>query len=350
MSLTNKLSGQNVQDVLTTAGLACIAIAILRPLALRYNILLDVPFGRKQHHAPIPCIGGIGIVAALLAGLALGTATVFHSQPGFFMGLLGIFVLGIADDRHDLSPKMKLLLEVPLILIALWSFPSFLFFEETLSLPILISKASGLGCATFLLLGFLNALNMTDGIDGLAGFISLFHAAMCAGLAISFGQSDIAAVALGLVGALIGFLLFNFRTPFGLKALVFLGDAGSMVLGFTLAWLSLSLTQHGLPEGLVLWLMSYPTFDSVSTALRRMMKGKNPMEGDRTHLHHLLPGIGLSSVTTVMVIGVISASLTAFGFWLWHCQASNLSLIGAWFLAGAIYVVTTIFLEAKVTE
>jgi len=153
-----------------------------------------------------------------------------------------------------------------------------------------------------------------------------------------------------LVGAITGFLALNFRTPFGKKALVFLGDAGSMSLGFSLGWLGLSLTQHGLPEVMVLWLMSYPAFDSVSTALRRVMKGKNPMHGDRTHLHHMLPDLGLGNAHTVGVIGLTSAGLTTFGFWLWHAQASFLTLLWAWVLTGALYVVTTIFIESKVTK
>lgn len=337
-------------NVIYFTALACLFIQLSRMLALRHNVLLDVPNGRKQHHAATPCTGGVGIVIAALAGVALQQASVFQQEPWYFLGLGAIFVLGVLDDLMDLSPKTKLLVELPLISTVLLFFSQYPSFESEHLLPIFWAKWFGVGFAIFLMLGFINALNMTDGVDGLAGFLSLYYAAVCAGLAAALEQTVITYLALGLVGSLIGFLLFNFRTPFGRKALVFLGDSGSMALGFALGWLGLALTQHGLPEVLVLWLMSYPAFDSVSTALRRVMKGKNPMHGDRTHLHHLLPELGFSSAHTVTLIGIVSAGLTTFGFWLWHCQVSSLALFWAWGLTGAFYVVLTIFIESKVTK
>jgi UDP-N-acetylmuramyl pentapeptide phosphotransferase/UDP-N-acetylglucosamine-1-phosphate transferase len=230
-----------VLNVIYFTALACLFIQLSRMLALRHNVLLDVPNGRKQHHAATPCTGGVGIVIAALAGVALQQASVFQQEPWYFLGLGAIFVLGVLDDLMGLSPKTKLLVELPLISTVLLFFSQYPSFESEHLLPIFWAKWFGVGFAIFLMLGFINALNMTDGVDGLAGFLSLYYAAVCAGLAAALEQTVITYLALGLVGSLIGFLLFNFRTPFGRKALVFLGDSGSMALGFALGWLGLAL-------------------------------------------------------------------------------------------------------------
>lgn len=338
-----------MNQVITFAVLSLLAIQAFRVLAVRYGVLLDNPSGRKQHFSPTPCVGGLGVIVAVLGG-ALASGQSLTDAPLFYIGLTGILILGLADDLLDLSPKVKLLIEAPLVAGALLMFARYPEFGTSAFLTVSLAKAFGLCFAIFLMLGFINALNMTDGIDGLAGSLSLYFALIVAGFTLKLNHPTLTWISLSLVGALAGFLLLNFRTPFGQRAAVFLGDAGSMALGFTLGWLALSLAQNGMPEELVLWFMSYPAFDAVSTAVRRVLKGHNPMEGDRTHMHHMLPEMGLSNTHTVLAIVTISALFTALGVFLWHSQVPPLALTAIWLATGAAYVICSMFIEKQVTK
>lgn len=333
-------------QVTISALVSIAAILAFRGLALHYDFLVDHPTGRKQHACPTACVGGLGLMLATLV-IAGFTTSLLQQAPWFFVAMSGLLILGLVDDLMDLAPRIKLLIETPLVVMAMLAISDHLDFGAGAVFDLSIAKTIGFAFGTFIVMGYINALNMADGIDGLAGGLALYFAVVIAGFAVALQDSALAGFSLSLVGAVLGFLVLNFRSIFGQRALVFMGDAGAMSLGFALGWLSLALAQRGMPEELVLWLMSYPAFDAVSTAIRRMLKKRSPFKADRTHMHHLLPRLGFSDTQTVLLIVISSALMSGLGVLLWLLQFPSLLVTACWLFAGVAYVFCSMFIEKQ---
>src|SRR5690606_8015318 len=180
--------------------------------------------------------------------------------------------------------------------------------------------------------GVVNALNMSDGADGLAGGLA-FVATGWFALALAFvaGSHPEAAallpVACALAGALAGFLLMNLRTPWRAKAAIFMGDGGSMMLGFILGWLAVRTTsafgEAGPAPVVALWILAVPLADTISCMLRRIASGATPMSPDHRHLHHLLPAMGLSIRRSVAIILAAAALLGGLGILGWRLGVAD---------------------------
>jgi len=168
----------------------------------------------------------------------------------------------------------------------------------------------------FATVGMINSLNMIDGIDGLSGSVSLVSLLLIALVAFSAGEVGYTLLALGLAGGVVGFLVFNLRFLSQQRARVFMGDNGSMLLGFLFAWMLTALTQG--PERAItpvtaLWLFAVPLMDTVGVMLRRVWLGKSPFRPDRHHLHHLFIRAGWRVQETVFAIALIQLGLGAVG-------------------------------------
>lgn len=161
---------------------------------------------------------------------------------------------------------------------------------------------------TILALTFMvNAVNMMDGMDGLSGGVAFLALIGLLLIAVSEGGFPLASTILLFASALAAFLLFNLRFPWRSGAIVFLGDSGSMVLGFVLAWFAISLA--GEPSGgvapiTVAWVLIIPAADSLAVIFRRIRRGRSPLAPDRTHLHHILLRAGFSVRQAWLVIMV----------------------------------------------
>lgn len=164
----------------------------------------------------------------------------------------------------------------------------------------------------FALVGVMNAMNMADGLDGLAGALALAAclnfgaAASLAGHAPEFAAISIAA------GAAVGFLLFNSRSPWRARAAVFMGDTGSLLLGLLLAWFAVRLAiaeRPALAPIAAVWIVALPIGDTVTIMLRRLLRGKSPFSADREHLHHILLALGLSAGQAVAALFALSCAL-----------------------------------------
>lgn len=287
-----------------------LAIPPIVSLIKRYK-LYDMPNGRKEHKSPVPTMGGIAIVAGMIASLMFWFP--FDNELGqvcFFFSITALFGLGIMDDLRDLPAKYKFVVQIALgLLIALsgiriTSFDG-LFGITDLSLPAQYSFT------ILAIVGITNAFNLIDGIDGLAGglaFMSLVTVGMFLTLS---GDANTALIAFALAGAVFAFLYFNFN-----PAKIFMGDTGSLILGFVIAVLCIRLLQVNvsaanpvLPHApvFVLGIVLIPVFDTLRVFAIRIWKGGSPFEADKTHIHHLVTNQGFSHVLASRLIYFVHA-------------------------------------------
>ena len=289
-----------------TAFLATIfAIVVLKPIANKVG-LLDIPGGRKDHEAATPLMGGIAIYIGLLVGILMLPRATWMAYSSFLTGGFLILAVGVLDDMHDISARIRLLAQlVGLAIMVFWGEVQLhhlgpLFGKGPLTLSWLAIPLTLFGAATVI-----NSMNMMDGIDGLAGSISLLMLTSLFGIAFVSGL-PLEAYILGLViAALVGFLIFNFPLWASKKASVFMGDAGSTLIGFILAWFTIYLSQQ--PQSIaspaiMLWIVAVPIMDLALVFLKRLRHGRSPFKPGNEHLYCVLLSKGLSRVQSTWVI------------------------------------------------
>lgn len=303
--------------------LTTLVIGILVSLARRYDWLLDHPDERKNHRHVTPLVGGVGIAAVLIPFM---TVFGFDQQVAYLLLGTGVLVLvGVLDDFFNLPAIIRLAIQFLLaVIVVIWGGVQVenlgvIFGHEPQGLGLLSVPFSVL-CIVFMI----NALNMLDGMDGLAGLTALVSVISLGLLGIFASMPGYAEWQFMMAAALCGFLVFNLRHPLLKQAKAFLGDSGSMVLGFWLAWSAMTLAQNSggvvAPITIALVLI-FPAADTLAVFLRRGMRGQNPMVADRGHLHHVLLHSGFT-VSQALVI-LISTHL------IWILLAFGLHLIGA---------------------
>jgi UDP-GlcNAc:undecaprenyl-phosphate/decaprenyl-phosphate GlcNAc-1-phosphate transferase len=276
---------------------------VCRPLANRFG-WLDHPGGIKVHEAPTPLIGGpaiyLGIVLAIAyAGSALG---VNH----LLLDIFPLLLLGLVDDIWKLRPSSRLIIQVAVVAHMILAHQG-----TILSLGNLLGTGNiqlgflAIPFTLFALVGLINAINLSDGMDGLAAGYSFVALALMAAVAYTLGATGLLttlAICLGAIGA---FLIFNLRHPWRARASIFLGDSGSLLLGMVLGIAAYKITQRPgahMPPVVALWLLALPLMDTVAIMIRRMARGQSPLKGDRQHLHHLLTDAGFSHGQGVAVL------------------------------------------------
>ncbi|WP_291992953.1 MraY family glycosyltransferase [Candidatus Accumulibacter sp. ACC003] len=298
------------------------AIRLAMAAASRLGIM-DQPGGHKLHEVSTPFVGGIGIIAVLLSLFVLidplFSSFVLMPLWGLMVGALALFLTGLADDIWQLSFKLRFVVQALAALVMIFfggvklaSFgellPGVSFDLGLLAVPLTI----------FATVGLINALNMTDGIDGLSGSASLVSLALTGVVAGLAGRANYVVLIVALMGGVVGFLYYNLRYPGNARARVFLGDNGSMVLGFVLAWLFIALSQGVSPAMTpvtALWLFAMPLMDTVGVMLRRMWLGKSPFRADRHHFHHLFvrAGYRVCDIVALAAFGQLVFGLVGVG-------------------------------------
>ena len=290
--------------------ISVVVVIITMPLARRIG-LLAFPGEHRIHSDPIPLVGGPAIFLAVWGGWLFTGQSI---PLGLFTASVLVFIFGMLDDKWNLPYFVRFMVQITAILILvyidgmrLWQLGG-LVSEEFVQLG-----RYSLALTIFAAVGVINAVNMIDGIDGLAaGLVIVCLAGLSLILNIS-GQWDPFPVL--VIGALLGFMVFNFRVVSARPAKIFLGDSGSTLLGLWVAWLLITHTQtydSVLKPAYALWLLFIPLFDTVGVMLRRMIHRKSPFKADRTHTHHYLQALGLNNkaVTLVLiVIGLMAACL-----------------------------------------
>lgn len=285
---------------------------ILRPLAIRLD-LLDKPGGRKRHTGDIPLIGGIAIVFGFLVGLLTLSTSLINLRP-YLLGLMILLVIGVLDDLHELTPKARLAAQLLVAIIAMtWG--------QTLLSNIghigLSGASHQLGWFAWVftgiaIIGTINALNMLDGVDGQAAGVSLIALLTMLYLASNAHLTPEAMVMLLLSSATLAFACVNVPWWPKRRASAFMGDAGSMVLGFTLVYFALHLSQiptQAFMPAAILWILIVPVSDIVYVTITRLLKKRSPLAAGRDHIHHLCLAYGFSPRQTLL----LSLLLALFG-------------------------------------
>jgi UDP-N-acetylmuramyl pentapeptide phosphotransferase/UDP-N-acetylglucosamine-1-phosphate transferase len=292
------------------------AIPVIIKLAKKYS-LYDMPNERKEHSIPVPTMGGIAVVAGMMTALVLWLP--FHyetEQICFFFAIIVLFSLGIMDDLKDLPARYKFIIQAGLATLMALSGIRITSFEGLFGIYDLPVAAQ----YTFTLLtivGITNAFNLIDGIDGLAGGLGFMSLATLGIFLTMNGDITSALIAFSLAGGVVAFLYFNFN-----PARIFLGDTGSLVLGFSIAVLCIRLMQVNtlttLPHAplFILSVVFIPVFDTIRVFATRIWKGKSPFQADKTHIHHLLTNAGFSHVFATRLICSLHGFILLEVYWL----------------------------------
>lgn len=277
--------------------------------------LVDRPNYRKRHQGLIPLVGGISV----FAGICFTFLITDYYIPNFRLYLLcaGVLVfVGALDDRFDISVKIRAVVQACVAAIMMGF--------AGLSLHnlghIFGPWEMGLGPFGYLVTLFavwaaINAFNMVDGIDGLLGGLSCVSFGAMGILLYLGGHMNLALWCFAMIAATLPYILLNLGV-FGKRFKVFMGDAGSTMIGFTAIWILIQTTQgkqHPINPVTALWIIAIPLIDMIAIMYRRLHKGMSPFSPDRQHIHHLMMRAGFTSRQAFVLITLAAALLAAVG-------------------------------------
>ena len=306
------------------SAISCaVAIKLLTPFAININ-LVDKPNQRKRHIGNVPLVGGISIFIAVLIGL-LTTQIDINQQKNLLLAMIIVVSVGVIDDHQDLSAKSRVFMHIVAVLAVVvldnvilnslgWVF----------GLNEFKLHAWAVFFTVFAVIGVMNAINMSDGIDGLSGSLSFVALLFIAYFSYIGGNTSYLMIALLICSTLVPFLLFNLGV-FGKSRKVFMGDAGTTLLGLVIAILLIALSQGSsaaFRPVTALWLLAVPLIDTFAIMLRRIIKGQSSFKPDREHLHHLFIRAGIGDRTALMIIVALSFIMAFLGSWM---QISNVA-------------------------
>ncbi len=287
----------------------------LKPIAIRLE-LVDNPGGRKRHLGQIPLIGGI----AMFLGFAFALLTLDISLApyrGFIAACTLLIVVGVLDDLHELSARTRLYAQVGAsFIMVFWSGVYLKSIGNVFATGNIAMGFLAIPFTVFSTVAAINAVNMVDGMDGVAGglcliefcFISLF-------LFLSGHVHDIQLVGI-LISAVLAFLCLNFPWSKTKKARVFMGDSGSMLLGFTITWFLIKFSQspyQSFHPVIILWILAVPVFDIITMTFRRLIRRQSPATATRDHIHHVLASTGLSHRACSLLIYLFALVMGSIG-------------------------------------
>lgn len=286
-------------------GISIAVIPVISPLA-EYLGLIDQPDQvRKVHLEPIPRIGGWGVALGALVPLIF-LVEIDPLVQSYVVGSLALLVFGTWDDAHEAQHYTKFLGQF--IAVGVVVFHGGLWIEQ---LPFFgidsISPWIGMPFTFFAIVGMINALNTSDGLDGLAAGESLLTLIVIVFLAYIAEGTNAVIISMATIGGILGFLRYNTH-----PARVFMGDAGSQFVGFTLGFLAVLLTQRvhpSLSPAITLLFLGLPIIDIIATMVVRTMRGQSLFHADRNHIHHRLLVLGFKHYETVIIIYLIQAVL-----------------------------------------
>lgn len=286
--------------------LTAFLVPLVKLLAIRVGAV-DQPSARKVHAKAMPRMGGLAIYAAFWISAFLAVP-ITRSLLGMFLGATMLVFVGIVDDVTDMPPKLKLLGQIISAGLVVASGPRIEFMTNFLDNKMLSLEWLSIPVTVIWIVAIINAVNLIDGLDGLAAGVSAIAAATMA--IVSWQNGDVISILLGsiLCACCIGFLFYNFN-----PASVFMGDTGSMFLGYTLAVISTQGASKGITFVSVfipILVLGVPIFDTLFAIIRRAVAGKPIFEADKAHLHHCLLRYGFSHRNTVLLIYAVSVTLS----------------------------------------
>lgn len=301
--------------IISAFFLALILLVVMTPVAHQLG-LVDVPNRRKQHEGIIPLTGGLAIYLSVFLSSYLTDKWLDNSRL-FFTASAFIVILGVLDDKFNLSPRGRLICQFLVAVIMALIAQNHIYD---------LGNLFGFGSVNLTWLGHLftlvcvvgviNAFNMIDGIDGLAGGMSLVTLVMVLLLSLVNQNHYAIMTPIIMIAAIIPFLAFNLSWK-GFKGnKIFMGDSGSMFLGLTIVWLLVDFTQTQNPvlrPITAVWLIGLPLMDMAAVMYRRARKGQSMLRADRFHLHNIFMKAGLSSRSALIAILLLACSISSIG-------------------------------------
>lgn len=303
--------------LITAVILSYLLLKCLKPLA-ELSGLVDMPNGRKKHSGTIPLIGGISVYLSasvvMLIWFNTNIELLIYLACSFFM-----VAVGTLDDKYDLSVRIRVIAQLAIAAVMIFGTGSYIYdLGDILAIGNVNLGVLGIPFTFFAVLVAINAFNMIDGIDGLLGLLSMNFFASVFLLLILSSNLELIAYPLVLFFSLIPYMFFNLSTNQRSERKVFMGDAGSMFIGFSIIWMLVTGTQgesSTFRPITALWIIALPLMDMLAIVIRRVKKKQSPFKPDREHLHHICMRIGLSDRQALLVIGFISILLSSIGIY-----------------------------------
>ncbi|EKN68562.1 MraY family glycosyltransferase [Schinkia azotoformans] len=327
--------------LLITAIVCFLASVALTPLVKKFAIYIgavDKPNQRKVHQRVMPRLGGLAIFISMVIGFAI--AQPFDDDIATWPILLGatiIVITGVFDDRFEISPKVKLLGQILAAGVVIYGGVQ----VESINLPLFEATIEfGIFTIPFTLLwivGITNAINLIDGLDGLAAGVSSIVLITISAMAMVMGNTFVVVMGTILLASTLGFLIYNFH-----PAKIFMGDTGALLLGFMISVFSIlgfkSITVYSLILPIII--LGVPISDTLFAIIRRIVNKKPLSAPDKSHLHHCLLRLGFSHRQTVLIIYAMSAFFAIAAVML-----SNSTLWGATLIIAVVLLVTQLVAE-----
>lgn len=305
-----------------------VTMVLIPPLmrsAVRLQII-DIPDARKVHTGAIPRIGGVAMVAGAVLPMIMWL-TPQNETIAFLLGVGIILFFGVWDDRKNLDYRLKFLGQIIAVLVVaiyggvMIKYVPFLGLDplpDYLAIPLTL----------FVLLGITNAINLSDGLDGLAGGTTMLSLGVLAFMAYTVDGLDLVLIAVSVMGAILGFLRYNTY-----PARIFMGDGGSQFLGFSVGVLAIMLTQEVNPvfsSVVPVMILGLPILDTLMVMGQRIYEGRSPFSPDKNHIHHKLLELGFDHYEAVLLIYLVQSVLVLGGFFLRY--QSDLLIISLYLL------------------
>jgi UDP-GlcNAc:undecaprenyl-phosphate GlcNAc-1-phosphate transferase len=316
----------------SSIAICLLLIPIIIKVSIRLN-LVDKPNERSVHKNPVPRLGGMGIFLSAIAGVTLSRngLQAIASWPVLFSSISILFLVGIWDDLKNISAKLRFVIQICCATalastgIRLTSmYGIFGIHELTIGWQYLIT--------VLIITGTTNAFNLIDGIDGLAGGLAFISIGVLTYLAYRLHMYPLVILLLSFSGALIGFLKNNLN-----PAKIFMGDGGSLVLGYLMSSVGILLIEKAneMPAAispskvaiLVTSILVIPVFDTIRVFTHRMRKGKSPFAADKTHIHHLFLVAGLNHRKTTYILYTFSLLLVILAIILPHVTSMSITIV-----------------------
>jgi UDP-GlcNAc:undecaprenyl-phosphate GlcNAc-1-phosphate transferase len=286
-------------------------IPVFKTVALRMNAAIALPDDRKVHSIPMPQVGGISMALAIVVPIIMWCV-----KDAFIQSVLissGVIVLfGVIDDCVNLNYRIKFSSQaIASLIVILYGGLKVQSLGALLPEDVLLPDFIAIPLTVIVIVGVTNAVNLSDGLDGLAGGISLLSYVCIAYLAYQSEEAGIVIISMSMVGAILGFLRFNTY-----PASIFMGDTGSQLLGFLAIVLALALTQGNTPLSpvLPLLLIGFPVLDTLTVMYERLVSGRPIFKPDKNHIHHKFIRRGLFHTEAVFSIYVLQAIFISAAF------------------------------------
>lgn len=329
---------------LITFLVAFIGVAVIHPYLVRFakaKNIVDNPNTRKIQLRPVPVLGGLAIFFGIVVGVLAAHTIVSCSELFVVLACMMIMTyVGALDDVLDISPLVRLVAEVAVIFILMniggYALDNFHGMWGIGFLPGWVTMLITIVAVT----GIINSINLIDGADGLFSIFCISVCAIYGTLFLAVGYYALFALAVAAVGALIPFLLHN---AFGIESKMFVGDGGSLQMGVVLSvfvmavicrpeYSTLAEAENYALVPFVLATLAIPVFDTLRVMTARIARGISPLIGDKTHLHHLFIGFGISHIGTAVLITLLNSAVVLA--WLlaarkgWGADAQLYTVIG----------------------